>query len=198
MESIILASGSRRRQDYFKLLGLPHKILPASVDEAYIEGLSPVEFAKKMATAKVEKILSDLGGKIPQWIFGADTLIALDGKVIGKSQTREDAEINLKKLSGRTHEVITACALFCGKNRRLECRDKSTIVHFAEIDKKMLEWYLDTGEWQGAAGSYKIQGLAGCFIEKIEGSFSGVVGLPLRLFYTMLVENGYDYGNYAI
>jgi septum formation protein len=180
------------------MLGLPHKILPANIDETVEDGLSPEDFAKKMAVAKVEKVLYDLSGKIPQWVFGADTLIALDDIVLNKSKSREEARQSLKKLSGRSHKVITACALFCGKTKNIDCRIATTIVHFAELDSEILEWYLNTGEWQGAAGSYQIQGLAGCFINRIEGSFSGVVGLPLRLFYLMLLENGYDYGNYVI
>jgi septum formation protein len=196
VESIILASGSLRRQKYFKMLGLPFKIMPPLVNEAYNESTPPDEFARSMAIKKVEKIIEQLNGKIPQWVFGADTLISLDGKALGKSSTREEAETTLKQLSGRTHEVITACALFCGKTRQIDCRTASTTVYFAEILPAELDWYLDTGEWQGAAGSYKIQGLAGCFVTKIEGSFTAVVGLPLRLFYRMLIENGYDYGKY--
>lgn len=198
MESIVLASGSRRRQDYFKMLGIPHKILPPHIIETYIEGMPPHEFARQTAAAKVQKILTDLNGKIPQWVFGADTIVVLNGEVFGKSTTREEAAAALMRLSGCAHEVVTACALYCGKTRAIDCRVDTTIVQFAKLDSDILDWYLDTGEWQGAAGSYKIQGLAGCFVEKIEGSFSSVVGLPLRLFYLMLCENGYDYGNYAI
>jgi septum formation protein len=176
------------------MLGVPFKIMPPVINEKYSGGLTPEEFAKTMAEKKVEKIITQLNGKIPQWIFGADTLVSIDGTVLGKSETREEAEITLKKLSGREHDVVTACALFCGKTKLVDCRTHVTRVSFSEISPGELEWYLETGEWQGAAGSYKIQGLAGCFINGIQGSFSAVVGLPMRLVYKMFRENGYMYG----
>ena len=193
MESIILASGSLRRKEYFKMLGLPFKIMPPSIDESYIEGMTPDEFAKNMSVKKVEKILWQLNGKIPQWVFGADTVISLDGAVLGKSFSIDEAELMLKKLSGREHEVITACALFNGKTKKIDCRSASSTVEFALLYDKDISWYLETGEWQGSTGSYKIQGLAGCFVTKLQGSFNTIAGLPMRLFYLMLKENGYDY-----
>lgn len=194
VDSIILASGSLRRHEYFKMMGIPFKIMPPVIDESFQGGVSPEEFAVQMASKKVEKIIRQLNGKTPQWIFGADTLISLDGTVLGKSSTRENAAETLKKLSGRAHDVVTSCALYCGKTGNIDCRTVKTHVEFAKISDIEMEWYLDTGEWQGAAGSYKIQGLAGCFITSITGSFSAVVGLPMRLLYTMLKENGYEYG----
>jgi septum formation protein len=166
------------------------------ISEENEAALPPLEHAKAMAVKKVERILLRLGGKIPQWILGADTLISLDGEALGKSATREEAAETLKKLSGRDHEVITACALFNGRTKEIDCRAASTTVSFDTLSPDLMEWYLDTGEWQGAAGSYKIQGLAGCFVTKITGSYSLVVGLPLRLLYLMLNENGYRYGIY--
>ncbi|MDR2481912.1 MAG: Maf family protein [Spirochaetaceae bacterium] len=194
MESIILASGSPRRQEYFKMLGIPFRIMPPRLDESYADGMPPDEFSRTMAVKKIDKILSQLNGKLPLWIFAADTIISFEGKVLGKSVTREEASETLKKLSGREHDIITSCALFSGEKNATDCRTVSTNIQFADIPPSTLEWYLDTGEWQGTAGSYKIQGIAGCFISKITGSFSSAVGLPLREFYLMLIENGYVYG----
>jgi septum formation protein len=100
----------------------------------------------------------------------------------------------ISTLQGRAHHVITAVALFNGKTRTMDTRAVTSTVHFAPMSEKEIDWYLNTGEWQGAAGAYKIQGLAGCFVERIEGSYSSNVGLPLHVFYQMLREDGYHYG----
>ena len=102
---------------------------------------------------------------------------------------REDARNMLSALQGKTHEVITAIALYNGKS--IDCRSVTSTVSFAPLSEGEIEWYLDTGEWQNAAGAYKIQGLASCFISGISGSYSSIVGLPLRELYVMLNDNGY-------
>ena len=207
MEPIILASGSLRRQEYFRLLGLPYSIMPAQIDENAHESLPPRLLAEDLALRKVNSIVELLSGRRPNWIFAADTLISVDGEVFGKSADREDARRMLNTLQGRSHEVITAMALYCGKAKdqgsanqgsanlgSSDCRSVVSTVTFAPLSAEDIEWYLSTGEWQGAAGSYKIQGLAGCLVSEIRGSFSGIVGLPLHEFYVMLKENGYSYG----
>jgi septum formation protein len=99
----------------------------------------------------------------------------------------------LRKLQGRSHEVITSVALYNGRKKTTDCRSVVSTVTFAPLSPDEIEWYLNTGEWQEAAGAYKIQGLASCFITGIKGSYSGIVGLPLREFYVMLRDNGYLY-----
>jgi septum formation protein len=101
----------------------------------------------------------------------------------------------LETLRGRSHEVITAMALLNGRKKSTDCRSVTSTVSFSPISDEELEWYLDTGEWLGAAGAYKIQGLASCFISRIDGSYSGIVGLPMQEFYAMLKDNGYPYGD---
>jgi septum formation protein len=100
----------------------------------------------------------------------------------------------LRLLSGRDHQAVTSVALYRGADKHIDCRTVESTVSFAKLSDAEIEWYLNTGEWQGAAGSYKIQGLGACFIDGIQGSFSGIVGLPLREFYSMLRDNGYPYG----
>jgi septum formation protein len=195
MEPIILASGSLRRQEYFRLLGLPFNIMPPLIDETPGEGLSPGEAAEDLAARKVNKIVELLKERIPPWICGADTIISMENDIFGKPLDREDARRMLLRLQGRDHEVVTAVALFNGKEKSLDCRSVTSIVSFASLGEKEIEWYLNTGEWQGVAGAYRIQGVAGCFISGIKGSFSSIVGLPLHLFYVMLLENGYPYGD---
>jgi septum formation protein len=194
MEPIILASGSLRRQEYFRLLGLPFSIMPSPADENFDPAVEPQVTAEELAVRKVNKIIELLEGRTPPWICGADTLVSVDGKVYGKPKDRDDAGRMLSTLQGRSHEVITAMALYNGKGKIMDCRSVTSIVSFAPLEADEIEWYLNTGEWQGVAGSYKIQGLAGCFITGIQGSFSAIVGLSLREIYAMLRDNGYPYG----
>jgi len=194
MEPIILASGSPRRQDYFRLLGLPFSIMPPPQEESYDSGLEPQEVAGEPAARKVRKILDLLGGRIPPWICGADTLVSVDDRICGKPLDREDARGMLQALQGRSHDVFTAVALFNGREKFIDCRVVHSTVTFVSLQEGEIEWYLGTGEWQGAAGAYKIQGLASCFISGIEGSYSSIVGLPMQEFYVMLRDNGYPFG----
>jgi septum formation protein len=194
MEPIILASGSLRRQEYLKLLGIPFSIMPSYIEEIPAPGISPAEQAQRFAVQKVQKIMEVLEQRLPHWILGADTLITLDDVIFGKPVNREDASKMLQTFSGKSHQVITALALYIDKIQQIETRTVTSTVTFAQINPEELEWYLDTGEWQGVAGAYKIQGLASCFISEIQGSYSGIVGLPIREFYVMLREYGYSYG----
>jgi septum formation protein len=194
MEPIILASSSLRRQDYFKLLGLPFNIMPSMLDEIPKPGQSPHDYTQDMAVRKINKILEQLRGRIPRWICGADTVISVNGEIFGKPQDRNEAQMMMEKLQGREHTVSTSVALFSGKTQTTDCRSVESNVVFAPISGEEIEWYLNTGEWQGVAGSYKIQGLGGCFVSSIKGSYSSVVGLPIHEFYVMLIENGYQYG----
>jgi septum formation protein len=195
MESIILASGSLRRQEYFRLLGLPFSIMPARIEEIPREGLNPRQTAEDIAVQKVRHVMEQMKGGLPHWICGADTVVAINGEIFGKPRDREDARRMLVRLVDRDHEVITAMALYNGGKGTIDCRSVSCAVTFAALSGTEIDWYLNTGEWQGVAGAYRIQGLAGCFIKSVTGPPSAVVGLPLRDFYVMLRENGYRYGS---
>jgi septum formation protein len=199
MESIILASGSLRRQEYFRLLGLPFSIMPAGINEIPRTDISPRQNAEDFAVRKTQKVAETMKGRLssvgmPRWICGADTVISLDGAIFGKPSCPEDARYMLGRLAGREHQVITAIALYNGKTENTDCRSVSCNVSFAPLSEAEIEWYLETGEWQGVAGSYRIQGLGGCFITSITGPPSAVAGLPLHDFYVMLRENGFPFG----
>jgi len=194
MEPIILASGSLRRQEYFRLLGLPFSVMPPQADERYESGGDPRAAAEAMAARKVSRIVELLEGRTPPWIAGGDTIITLDKEILGKPADRDDARRMIGLLQGRDHEVISAMALFNGKKRTMDCRSVSSVVSFAPLTDAEIEWYLGTGEWQGVAGGYRIQGLGACLVSAIRGSYSAIVGLPMREFYVMLRENGYPYG----
>jgi septum formation protein len=194
MEPIILASDSERRKDYFRLLGLPFKAIPSPAEEIIDISKDAETIVRDIAISKVDNVKKLLTGQEYSWIVGADTLISLDRKIFGKPKDRKDAGEMLRSLSGHTHEVITAIALFNGSKKSMDCRAVTSLVRFAPLKEAEINWYLDSGEWEGAAGAYKIQGLAACFIEEIKGSYSSIVGLPLHELYVMLRDNGYPYG----
>ncbi|HOT63365.1 MAG TPA: Maf family protein [Treponemataceae bacterium] len=193
MEPIILASTSPRRQDILKSLGLPFSVLSPAYEEIDPPGMGPAEVAEYHAMKKVESIVRmQLTISVP-WVLGADTLISLDGRVFGKSPDRDGAAETLRALSGRTHQVITSLALFDSERQWTSCKTSVSEVTFAELTPRQIEGYLDTGEWQGVAGSYRIQGVGACLVERITGSYSGIVGLPIRELYEILREHGYAF-----
>ena len=202
MEHILLASASPRRAEYLELLGLPFTRVPSLADERFDRRAEGRAVAEELAARKVNSVVAGLGDNPagipasprPMWVCGADTLISLDGNIYGTPRDREDARRMLRAFQGKSHEVISAVALFSLRTKTMDCRSVSSEVTFAPLSPQEIEWYLDTGEWQDAAGAYKIQGRAACFISSIWGSHSSVVGLPLREFYVMLRDNGYPYG----
>jgi len=191
MEDIILASESPRRQEFFRLLGLPFTCMPANIDESFAPGADCQAVAEELAVKKVRKIAETIQDA---WICGADTLVELDGTIYGKANDRGEAGKTLRALRGRTHSVYSAVALYNGRAKTMDCRTVTSDVSFAPLAESEIEWYLDSGEWVGAAGAYKIQGLAACFVTGITGSHFCVAGLPIREFYVMLRDNGYPYG----
>jgi septum formation protein len=179
-------------------MGLPFTVMPARIDETCEGSLSPRELTCELAVRKVNRVLAGFREQSPPWICGADTVIYIDGEILGKPRDRGDARNMLNKLRGREHGVVTAVALYNGRDKGIDCRPVTSGVVFASLSEGEIEWYLDTGEWQGAAGAYRIQGLASCLIREIRGSCSAIAGLPMREFYVMLTENGYPYGNVTV
>ena len=195
METIILASGSERREEYFKILGLPFISIPSPAVENYDSHAKPEIAAKELAIRKVKSVVELINDKSPLWVFGADTIIDFNGEIYGKPKDRSDAERMLFSLQNRVHKVITGIALYNRRKNSIDSRTVTSRVSFAPLSKEEIEWYLSSGEWKDAAGSYRIQGLASCFIKSIKGSYSSIVGLPLREFYVMLKANGYPLGS---
>jgi septum formation protein len=139
---------------------------------------------------KVRKVIEDhpdLGKRV---VVGADTVLDLDGRLIGKAPDRSTARRYLELISGRSHKVITALSIHNGSTGELRARAETSTVDFALLSRDEIEAYLDTGEWEGAAGAYRIQGRASFFVRGIKGCFFNVVGLPIRLFYVMLQSQG--------
>jgi len=220
MENIVLASASPRRLDFFRLLGLPFVCVPADIDETLEPGLSPGEVAESLARQKALTVAGKLGAFIgtaqsvaasnacaspgatqganadapPRWVFAADTVVAPEGEILGKPESREEARRMLERLAGREHRVVTAMALHDRLTGTTDCRSATCAVEFAPLSPEEIEWYLDTGEWRGAAGGYRLQERGGCLVKAVKGHPGAVAGLPLRDFYVMLRDNGYPFG----
>ena len=183
---IYLASQSPRRRELLKQLGVSFDVLPIravagrmDVIEIPHEGEAAPDFAQRMANEKatcgwravdVRRLL-----RFP--VLGADTVVELDGVILGKPADRSEAESMLTQLSGRLHLVHTAVAI--KHEGRLEQCLSTSLIRFAELSPLTITRYLDSGEYSGKAGAYGIQGRAGAFVEHIDGSYSGVMGLPL-------------------
>lgn len=193
MEPIILASSSPRRQEILKMLKIPFRVIIPNIDETLTTALEYEQIPELLAREKVTAVIraQPAGQKIP-WVLGADTLIVFEDKILGKPQTHDMAIEYLKILQGNEHTVLTSIVLYNGHTRQTSSRLCKTKVTFAPMTEQEIEWYAETGEWHGAAGGYRIQSLASCFISKIEGSYSGAVGLPIFEFYDILKEQGYS------
>ena len=173
---LILASASPRRRELLERLGLLLRIEPVDVDETPAAGEKARAYAQRLAAEKGDAALARLeAAALP--VLTADTVVVLGDDILGKPANRDEAAAMLRRLAGRRHEVMTAYrAHFAG---RMVERVVSTGVTFRSLDPTELRAYLDCGEWQGKAGAYAIQGIAGAFAIEVHGSFSNVVGLPL-------------------
>ncbi len=187
--TIVLASASPRRKMILERLGIPFIVMPADIDETAAE-ISPTDAVKELAVKKAESIYS--GGLLNhRWYLAADTMVLIDGKMLGKPADINEAEAFLRALSGKKHQVITGIALFDAEKRKMRTGTDSASVWFAALTDKDIYWYLSTGEWNGAAGAYRIQEMGECLVERIEGSCSNIMGLPIRLFFSILLSAGY-------
>ena len=184
---IYLASQSPRRRDLLKQIGVNFQILLLridprripDVDETALELEAPADYVQRICRAKATAAWdSVLFRNLPQApVLAADTVVALDNKIIGKPRDRKDAAAILRLLSGRKHQVYTAIAMIM--EERIELRLSVTNVTFIELSEDRIQRYMLTNEAHDKAGAYGIQGVAGAFVQHIEGSYSGVMGLPL-------------------
>ena len=189
MQPIILASASPRRQELLKQISVPFKVLPQNIDETFIKNNLKDE-AIRLAQLKAESCFKNMPNNDNSWILGADTFIEFNNYYIGKPNNREDAFDILKNFSGQWHSVITGLAIII-PDKKIIKKTSVTMVKFSSISDKEINWYLDSNEWQGVAGAYRIQSLGGVFIKTIKGSYSNVMGLPINTFYGILYDNNY-------
>ncbi len=178
---LILASASPRRRELLNSVGLRYAVDASQADESF-SGAPDITVAclsERKARSVAERHPSAL-------ILAADTLVAIDGKSLGKPRDKKDAEAMLRELSGRWHSVFTGVCLFCPETGRIGKQVVETRVHFLPVPERELREYLNSEEPYDKAGAYAIQGAAGAFIDAIEGSYSNVVGLPLHAVAEML------------
>lgn len=184
MPTLILASGSPRRRELLQMLGIAFEVRPSHIPEVQQPGEAPVAYAERLAREKALSVPGDL-------VLGADTTVLLDGGLLEKPQDAADALRILRTLQGRTHEVITSVAL-AARGRVGQATD-ITRVTFRPADDDDLRAYIATGEPMDKAGAYGIQGYGAALVERIEGDFFGVMGLPVRLVLRLLEEAGFPY-----
>jgi len=173
---LILASASPRRRELLRQVGVAFRVIVAEVDERVLPGEEPSAYVLRVARDKALKVQGHEGTVLP--VLGADTAVVLDREILGKPADRYGAIAMLRSLSGRTHEVYSAAVLVQAGRPPRECLNISR-VSFAELDPAWIEAYCDTGDSMDKAGAYGVQGRAAEKISRIEGSFSGVMGLPL-------------------
>ena len=185
---VYLASGSPRRRELLQQIGVPFRVVEAAIDEAVLAGEAPADYVARLAAAKAGAGWERNRGAIDGAVLAADTAVVLGGEILGKPKDREDAEGMLRRLSGRTHEVLTAVALRTAGGIR--SRISRSEVTFRSIAAAEARSYWESGEPRDKAGAYAIQGRAAVFIAGLRGSYSGVVGLPLFETAELLSEAG--------
>ncbi len=185
---IFLASQSPRRRELLNQIGINHQVVRTEVNEMPLPGEAPAEYVIRLALEKARSGRRALGPNVHQPVLGADTTVVVDNTILGKPIDQLDAEDMLSKLSNREHQVLTGVALVSNRDE-LTCLSVSQ-VHFREIGPAEAADYWQTGEPEDKAGGYAVQGLAALFISRIEGSFSGVMGLPLFETGELLKRSG--------
>lgn len=171
---LILASSSPRRKDFITKLGLNFQIVKPDADETVLVGESASDYVKRMANEKANIVAALHSNDI---VLAADTIVVCDNRILGKPANREDAKNILRLLSGRTHEVMTAVCIIKG-DEEIEIFEV-TKVTFAPLTEELIDTYVASGECDDKSGAYAVQGIGAMLIQKVEGSVSSVVGLPI-------------------
>lgn len=191
---LVLASGSPRRLMLLSQVGLePDALRPASIDEAAKRGEMPRTLVSRLARAKAEAArdqIADDTDLADAYVLAADTVVAVGRRILGKPKFVEEAVASIELLSGRAHRVLTAVCLITPDDK-LRMRIVETRVRFKRLSSEEMEAYIASREWRGKAGGYAIQGLAGSFVQKIVGSYTNVVGLPLTEVGALLTGEGF-------
>lgn len=186
-KKLVLASSSPRRKQLLEEIGLKFDIFPADIDEDIKKGESPEEHTLRLAEKKAKTAAKKVKDS---WVIGADTIVFIDNRILGKPSDIHEAREMLLLLSNRYHRVITAFCLFNSATGENIKRVVESMVKIKNLTNKEIEDYLKTGEPLGKAGAYAVQGIGGFMVEKIEGSYTNVVGLPMEEFQKVLEETG--------
>jgi septum formation protein len=185
---LVLASQSPRRAELLRNARIAFEIDAADIDEQQREGESPTEMVARLAREKARVVA---GRRASDLVLGADTTVVIENQILAKPRDKDDAAAMLRRLSGRTHCVVTGVCLI-GNGGEI-ARSESTLVHMVEISEAEVREYVGTGEPMDKAGGYAIQGMASRWVNRIEGCYFNVVGLPVPLVYTMLRDA--DFGD---
>jgi septum formation protein len=175
MSALVLASASPRRLELLTRVGLEVEVLPAAIDETPQLAERPSACALRLATEKAAAAAVRAPGR---WVLAADTVVEVDGIMLGKPADRVEAAAMLAQLASRTHRVITGYAIL-SPDGASTARAVTTEVDFRELQPDEIDGYMATGEWRGKAGGYAAQGIAAAFVSAVRGSFTNVIGLPL-------------------
>ena len=182
---LILASKSPRRYDLLKQMGLNFEVIPSNVEEVFAQAESPREHVIRLAEAKA----LDVANRFPEnWVIGADTIVYVDGIILGKPKSRKEALEMLRLISGKEHRVLTGVSVRHLKKGKGECETVETAVRVKTLSQAEMDWYVRTEEPFDKAGGYGIQGIGSFMIESINGSYTNVVGLPLCELMQMLIR----------
>ena len=190
MDSIILASASPRRRELLDQIGVRYDVKAVDVDESALPDENAVDLVVRLACLKAETAYQRFQAKVP--VLGSDTLGLLNGEILTKPTNFQHASDMLTKMSGTTHEILSAVAVcYQGKT---DWRLSRSQVSFRTLSTQDIKRYWDSGEPQDKAGAYAIQGLGAVFIQEIKGSYSGIMGLPLKETWELLNEYGVQQG----
>lgn len=181
---LILASASPRRRELLLRIGVELDVRPADIDETQRDGEAPAAYVARVAAAKAAVCARAAG----QWVLAADTIVELDGDVLGKAADDAEATAMLRRLAGRTHRVTTAVCLL-GDSGPRELAVTSEVDMVAAGDA-MIADYVASGEWRGKAGAYAVQGIGAALVRAVRGSISNVIGLPLAEVVELLTASG--------
>jgi septum formation protein len=187
---LYLASASPRRKELLESIGVSFRVVSQDFDENSQDVVLPEIYVRNLSEGKAR------AAKLPddaRWVCGVDTVVYFDGEILGKPKSREEAEQNILRLSGQWHKVYSGVTLLDLENKVKYQGESVTNVKFCELERQFIDFYLDNRLFDGYAGGYAIQGVFACVVEKIEGSYSNVVGLPLELLYRLLRQSGFRF-----
>lgn len=182
---LILASASPRRAELLRAAGIDFDVIVADVDESVRPGEASEGYVRRLAEAKARAVIDRAAGRP---VLGADTVVVVDGQILGKPAGDDDATRMLRMLSGRAHQVITGVSMARGGDAVTDV--EVTTVEFAPLSQAEIDWYVASGEPADKAGAYAVQGLASRFVRRLDGSYSNVVGLPVALVYRLCTGAG--------
>jgi septum formation protein len=186
--SVILASQSPRRRELLTLIGIAHEVRPADIDERYLAGEEPAAHAERLAREKAHRVARESPDRL---VIGSDTIVVVDGDVLGKPRDEPEAERMLARLAGRSHTVLTAVAVVWRGETRSAVEEVGVTFH--PLDATAIHAYVRTGEPMDKAGAYGIQGFGATIVARVDGDYFAVMGLPLQRLVRLLAELGVRY-----